>query len=404
MTKLRLRDPVPRPLHGSILVDRFGRPRFWATIWADLFLGGSSDGTREVYLAYVEQLYRSVAEQFGEDLLDDLIAKTDFESLEAALGAFLARLRNQSAIRSVNGNDTWSTAQQFINDILVQFSISSADRMAEIQARLLRLERLYGQISPSGPRPPVPIRALPAVVVEDLHEVFDPVSRRNPFRTTAARWRNYLIFLMCLYLGLRKGELLILPVDAVKDDFDFSLGATRFWINIVEPQYGDLDPRYSQPNIKTNASRRPLQVSEELVRLVDLYTKNYRGKCPHAFLFSSQRMQPLAISSVGKVFAAANASLTARSKKALLARGMNRVTPHSLRHTAVCVRLAKYVAGGDHLDRASEKLRVFFGWSRDSNMPLLYARAYFETRIADAWNDDFDGYVDVLRNLTGELE
>jgi hypothetical protein len=72
---------------------------------------------------------------------------------------------------------------------------------------------LYRQISPTPPRAPIPTRALPSIVVENLYRLFDPESPESPFRTPALRWRNLLIF-------LRRGEVAILAADAVKDDFD----------------------------------------------------------------------------------------------------------------------------------------------------------------------------------------
>jgi hypothetical protein len=45
------------------------------------------------------------------------------------------------------------------------------------------------------------------------------------------------------------------------------------------------------------------------------------------------------------------------------------------------------------------QLRPFFGWSRNSNMPGLYARTYFEAQIAKVWRDDFDARVDFLRRI-----
>jgi len=51
---------------------------------------------------------------------------------------------------------------------------------------------------------------------------------------------------------------------------------------------------------------------------------------------------------------------------------------------------------------AVENLRVLFGWSRESTMPLLYARAVFESGLADVWRKEFDERVDILRALITE--
>ncbi|MEO3430141.1 site-specific integrase [Pelagibius sp. CAU 1746] len=403
MPKLRLRHPnIPPTLSGWLLVDERQLPRFWATVWADVLLAGVEDGTRAGHLGAVEALYQAVAEQAGSDQLDAMISALEFDSLEAALGGFLAKLRNQSAVQGVDRDATWKSALRFVDDVVAHLGQASSDRMAEISANLLRLERLYGQIAPTPPRPPAPIRALPAMVVEELYELFNPKSARNPFRTDALRYRNYLIFLMLLHLGLRRGEVLILPADAVKDDYDPATGATRYWINIDETPYEDEDPRHSAPGLKTASSRRQLPLSREIVNLVDIYVRNYRRNPYHSFLLNSQKRKPLAPQSLAKVFSVITANLSERALKVLSDRGKSSVSPHDLRHTAAVVRLAKYVSGGVDLDTAIEKLRVFFGWSPTSQMPRHYARAYFETSLADVWNESFDSYVDALRGLTGE--
>ncbi len=53
---------------------------------------------------------------------------------------------------------------------------------------------------------------------------------------------------------------------------------------------------------------------------------------------------------------------------------------------------------------ALERMRVFFGWARNSDMPLRYARAVFEDRLVSVWNSKFDDRVDVLRNLPERLK
>ncbi|WP_438591077.1 hypothetical protein, partial [Klebsiella aerogenes] len=104
--------------------------------------------------------------------------------------------------------------------------------MVTAAERLARLELFYNQLAPPPAKAPAPIRALPALVVEDLYAQFDPQSTRNPFRTASARWRNLLIFLLMLHLGLRRGEVAVLSANALKDDFDPRTGATRYWLDV----------------------------------------------------------------------------------------------------------------------------------------------------------------------------
>ena len=317
------------------------------------------------------------------------------------MGGFLSTLRNESAIEGIDREQTWQTALRFVSDVVNHIGRSDGSAFATVQARLMRLNVLYGQIAPKSDRPPAPIRALPAVVIEDLYAVFQPESERNPFRTASARWRNYLIFLLMLHMGLRRSEVLLLPVDAVKDDFDPATGEVRYWINITENPYANVDPRSQAPSIKTSPSRRQLPLSQELVHLTDLYTQNYRGKPSHTFLFNSQKQAPLAAQSLADVFVSATACLSDRARKALSDQGKDGVEGHDLRHTAAVVRLARYVDHGHDLETAIGKLRRFFGWSMTSKMPRHYAAAYFETRLSEVWNESFDSFVDTLRDLAG---
>lgn len=73
-----------------------------------------------------------------------------------------------------------------------------------------------------------------------------------------------------------------------------------------------------------------------------------------------------------------------------------------MRHTCAVVRLTHFLDEGIAMDIALQKLRAFFGWSHASEMPRHYARAYFETRLATVWHDEFDAHVEALRQLENE--
>jgi len=404
MPRIRLRHTaLPKPLTGWLAINDLGVPRFWATVWADILLCGVAETTRGSNLAAVEKLYQSAALQTNGDHLDAIIAALDFDELEAVCQVCSRSMPSMALSLRSMARKPPRTALRFVNDVINHIGRSDGSAFATIQARLMRLNILYGQIAPKSNRPPAPIRALPALVVEELYAIFRPDSVRNPFRTTSARWRNYLIFLLMLHMGLRRSEVLILPIDAVKDDFDPVTGEVRYWINITENPYTNVDPRSQAPSIKTSPSRRQLPLSQELVHLIDLYTQNYRGKPSHTFLFNSQKQAPLAVQSLADVFVSATACLSDRARKALSDQGKDGVEGHDLRHTAAVVRLARYVDHGHDLETAIGKLRRFFGWSMTSKMPRHYAAAYFETRLAEVWNESFDSFVDTLRNLEGEV-
>lgn len=132
MPRLRLRHAeLPGPLTGWIAVNDLGLPRLWATIWADILMGRVAEATRGAHLAAVESLYRSVAEQIDGDRLDAIIAALDFDELEAVLGGFLARLRNESAIEGIDRAQTWQSALRFVHDVVNHIGRADGAAFAE---------------------------------------------------------------------------------------------------------------------------------------------------------------------------------------------------------------------------------------------------------------------------------
>lgn len=404
MACIKLRNPsAPKSTKGWLLIDDLGLPRFWATVWADVLKANLGLTTRGHHLYAVERFYQATDRHFGSGALDRMISELDMPKLESALSSFLASLRNDGSLRGINNNQAWGSARSFVSDVVSHLSASSANDYSKVHSRLLRLDRLYSQVSPARPKPPAAIRALPAAVVEDLYEIFSPLSTRNPFRTSALQWRNFLMFLLMLHLGLRRGEIAILPADAIKSGFDMVSGEEKFWLNVAENPYGDEDSRFNAPSLKTAHSRRQLPLTEEIVSVSDVVLSNYRQRVPHSYLFGSQHNKALSLRSIHRVFEVATQSLSPAAKNELAAHNRSGVTAHDLRHTCAVYRLGRYVSLGDGLDLAIEKLRIFFGWAPSSPMPRHYARAYFESDSADMWDETYDRLIETLRSTFGKM-
>ncbi|MET3757109.1 MULTISPECIES: tyrosine-type recombinase/integrase [Rhizobium] len=391
---------LPKTMTGLVCVGPFGIPRFWATIWSDVLKTSLRPSTRRQHLAALDRLYEAVQRQRGSDCLDRLIADADANALEDCLMGFLAQLRNEAAVAGVDKTSTWKSAVSFVTDMLRIAGDASGIRASDMEAKLLRLDTLYRQLAPNPKPPAPPIRALPPIVVEDLYEIFNPDSPRDPFKTEALRWRNLLIFMLLLRLGLRRGEAALLHTSSFKEDFDPVGGKTVHWLDVDETD--DDDPRYERPGLKTATSRRHLPLPQEIVGLVVHYNSNYRGRVHYPHLLISQKAQPLSLRSFGKMFDVVTASLSSDAINSLKKQGLDGVSCHDLRHTAATVRMKRYQDSGLDFDKAQEKLRVFFGWSKTSNMPRLYARAYFETSLAEVWDEKFDHFVDALRRTVPE--
>lgn len=81
------------------------------------------------------------------------------------------------------------------------------------------------------------------------------------------------------------------------------------------------------------------------------------------------------------------AGATPAAADALATRHRVNLSPHDLRHTSAVVRLQRYVAAGLP--------------QQDSEMPLLYARAYFEPRFQNVWDECFTTALEEPRSGLG---
>lgn len=407
MLKLLAGGWLPRNLLGPLLVDRSGLPRYWAAVWSAMSTAQLADSTHIKKLRAIEALYLHADNLYGISSLDAALGSFDEEAIANIVESWFVTIRNQSD--GVPGDEMrWQTGLTFVTTILTWLAQSHIedDQNRPIALRLHRLSTLYSQLHVRKVTTVESIRSLPATTVKALYEMLDPESASNPFARTRTRWRVFIAFVLMLHQGLRRGEALLLPVDAVKSAHDATKNRIRHWLNVRENEYADVcdDPRYSRPGIKTSHAVRQIPVSGLTADLVQTYAENYRGRPQHSFLLNSQAGSPLSTESLTKEFALISRSLPRSVVKDLKERtGKESVTPHDLRHTCAVMRLHQLLQKGGAMDEALQQLRAFFGWSRTSSMPSKYARAVFEDRLANVWSDAFDEHVALLRSLPKRL-
>lgn len=400
----KLRDGgLPRSLRQELLIDHALLPRYWAVVWGVLSLGALAPATRVKKLRQLERLYCHVDRLYGAGALDTALGTLDLVALAGMLESWFVSIRNQ-AVTSFADEQCWLSGLGFVTGTLTGLiHVDPANRtLRSVEQRLQQLNLLYGQLHIQKRRSAEPIRSLPASVVEVLYDILDPESRHNPFKQQRTRWRVYVAFILMLHQGLRRGEVLILATDSVKSAVDRKQGCRRYWLNVRQNPNDDgtLDARHSRPGIKTVYSIRQVPVSELVARIIQVYVENYRGRPEHPYMLNSQLNSPLSTESVTKLFATITRSLPVSVMKELQDRtGKVAVAPHDLRHTCAVIRLRQLLEQGDSIDVASSKMRTFFGWSKSSDMPFRYARAVFEDRLANVWNNAFDDRVEVLRAI-----
>jgi integrase len=402
-TRLTLTD-LPAPLRGPVIVDDLGRPRFWAVAWSVLALNDTAPATKEKRLRYLESLYAHSDRKFGLGSLDSSLSLLDMDRLSRILETWFISIANQPK-QSSSDEARWQTGYEFVKFVVswkVRSPVSNG-HLKGLQSSLDRLTHLYKQLRVQKPRQADRVRSLPANIVQSLYEHLDPSSKANPFTRNHTLWLVYASFILLLHQGLRRGELLLLSLDAIKSGFDSERNQERFWINIQSNPYEDedSDPRFTRPSIKTDHSIRQLPVSSAVVHIVQSYVDNYRGRPGHSFLLNSQKGHPLSTESLTKIFVKACLGLPKDIQAQIKAHlGRPNITPHDLRHTCAVIRLNQLLGQGDSMDEATQKLRTFFGWTRASTMPLKYAAAVFDNRLTSVWSEKFDSQIEVLRALS----
>lgn len=387
---------IPAALRGWLLVDDFGIPRYWPAVWQTLRGPELARGTLGSHLAAIERLYQH-AEASGTQL-DRAIADVDTVVLSDVLGGFLVALTNHHARTGKDTADQWHAAMAFVSFIVRRLSPNQSD-VDGIERHLAEQRLFLSNLMPSKRKAKAKrLRALPASVVEELLEVANPDHPRNPYRDLPSRWRNYALLLLLLTAGLRRGEALLLQPSSIHDEIDRRTGKRMVWLNVRESH--EEDCRHQRPSIKTVLSSRQIPLDESVVSVVDHYVNEYRGEQPHAFLFASNRNLPLSAQTVERVFDRLSSALSPAAAEDLKARnGAASVSPHDCRHTCAVARLGMLHEESGGQEEAFQLLRTFFGWSKNSEMPLHYAEAHFEDRLKVVFANQFDSRVAMLRQL-----
>jgi len=342
---------VSRDLHGPILVDANGLPRYWATVWSTLSTAQLADSTHIKKLRCIEGLYQHADNLLGASALDNALGSLDEDALSKILESWFMSLRNHAA-GTKNDEVLWQTGTGFVFSVIAWLSKSASDeRIQKVERRLHRLKTLYGQLHVRRAKSIESIRSLPASTVEALYTLLDPNSDKNPFTRQTTRWRIFVAFVLMLHQGLRRGEVLLLPADAVKSAFDRKHNRTKHWINVRENDYenSDVDPRYSKPSIKTTHSIHQIPVSDTTTDIIETYVQNYRGRPNHSYLLNSHTGMPLSTEALTKAFAL----VTEHLPKQVLKELQDRTGKESVTHMT-CAIHAQWFGSISYFDSATK--------------------------------------------------
>lgn len=384
--------------HGPTLVDENKMPRYWAAVWTLLNHAELSPRTVSRKLGYVESFYQHVEELGGE--VDDLLAGLDIESSKSVLESFFFKLRNV-ANRTTAPYERWKETFKFVRDTLVRLhrNPASSAGMQEAIARVQELDNLFLGLWPYRKKALQMPRAIPRQVILELLNIVEPGSARNPFHREDTQWRVFLCVSKLLYHGLRKGELLLLKASSLSCERHPKTNEFKWRLN-VRMNVDDPDSRALKPEIKNSGAIRTIPVTEKIANTILAYQDNYRGTPAHPFLINSALDRPMSLSGIDKMFKRINEQLSPRSKEVLLqATNATGIQPHALRHTCATIKVKQFSDRGDTPEEVMMNMRSYFGWSRESTMPLLYAKVAIDERLNEHWDASLDERLEALRLL-----
>lgn len=381
-----------------VLVDAHKLPRYWSSVWSIYHEGGLAESTHRQKLRDIEALYNH-AESINKNL-DDSLALQDLEALGIVLESFFVKLRNTNS-SGFTATRRWNNTFHFVRNTCerLEKDPSRKKMLGTIEANIRRLDNLYLGLRPFKCRNFSRVRAIPRTVLLEIIEMIQPGSERNPFEYTTTQWRVFALISLLLFQGLRTGEALTLLANFHKTDIDHITGRKRSFLSVQTDESRD-DPRSSKPSIKTMQSIRSIPMSEQTGQVMQAYLENFRGRPTHPFFLNSIQNKPLSPEGVRKLLDRLSKALSVTARETLKeVTGFNTVTPHDFRHTCAVIRMKQWLESGLSPEQSMSHMRSFFGWSRTSTMPLLYAKAALDERLNDSWNDAMDDRLNMLRNL-----
>lgn len=366
--------------HHILIDDATGLPRFWGNAWM-LQRKGALWKPNSILkkLRNLDRLYRFTDVRYSWCYLDDAIAAKNPKAIFGILETFLAFLTPISGYRDAEV-EAWDDAVQFVEQYATPLAITESKwrRFVDSVKRLGRLK------SPTN-KESVYVRSLPPETLENFLNIVATEPETLDARHLKLHLRNRLIVALLLSAGLRRGELLMLTIDSLVERIDRKSGTIKRWLNVrfIEDSEEDGPKRHSAPSLKSTFSRRQVPVGEDLGALYTAYVLHGRGGAATETLILSNRGNALSAEGLNWLFRAWSACMSKEAKQALadVTGGRDSVHPHDLRHTSANSRYVFLREKHSSLSLVYQKMRRFYGWSKDSRMPELYAEAAIEEEI-----------------------
>lgn len=380
--------------HHSVLIGPRGLPVLEVTLYLRKYrTKGRAANTIYSICSYLGLLYRELAEQKidlfsrlseGRFLtiseLDRLALVTQYKVQDLVISETKTHknvitlskiaMRRSKIVKSISPVDiaTQASRLRYIADFLDFLSRYVASGLSVTKRAQLESETEFGLNSFKEQIPKVSKRAkldarvgLSSETQDLLLGVAHPKSPKNPWSREYVRTRNWLIIVLLLASGMRRGELLGLQIgDLIPNEPKLRILRRADTID---------DPRRRQPCTKT--SDREIELSRSIMKALWSYIDNERMAIKAARrvpqIFVSESGVPMSLANIGKIF------IQLREASPDLPTNL---TSHVMRHTwnerfsekAYAMDLPEIL-----VERARKEQQ---GWSDESKMAEIYTRKF----------------------------
>lgn len=274
-------------------------------------------------------------------------------------------------------------AKAFINYLWLFYQDRCKRDLESLQTSQMLYERMITGFQTYAKAPFKPYRKDKVGLSPELQAKFiaiiDPADGNdlNPWKTSKVRWRNYILLILLMLGGNRKGETLLLKLN------HFQLTGRRKYYDILKVVDVVNYPRMEAPSVKTYG--RQIDLHDDLAELIEHYITNVRkqfvGWQKTSYLLVSYRDGlPLSLQTP-------NAILNELIKKHPEFQGL--LSPHRLRntfHDLLNIALDRKFKNQSALNRMTLKSPIqeaAGGWARNSRMPERYAKGSIQTKVAE---------------------
>lgn len=304
--------------------------------------------------------------QYRFDNLDDVECETSSSNVVSIHKIALRRKRQVPAVKSVAVGTQASRIRYIGNylEFLAKYIATELDddsKKIQLEGEMSRALASFREHIPAVPnRATLDARiGLSEEEQERVLAIVHPDSSQNPWKRRYVRVRNWLIIVLLLASGMRRGELLGLQIGDIHQN--------EPKIRIIRRADAEEDSRLNQPGTKTND--REIELRTSIMKVLWSYINKERRS-----IRAARSIPQVFVSDEGEAFSAASVDkLFAQLRQACPGLPMQ-LTSHVLRHTWN-ERFSEQAELMGLTDTIEERARnTQQGWSDNSNMAATYTR------------------------------